>query len=383
MEYLSAHPWIDFHLDLTKAPVRFWMLLGEACAKCELIAGIPLMPETAKRLHRVSLERGARATTAIEGNTLSEDEISRLARGALELPPSKEYLGIEVQNILDVCNDMLDALKDGREKRLDVESLKTSNGRVLNSLPLDDDTIPGEIRSHQVGVARYRGAPAQDCEYLLMRLCDWLNEMDFDLGHRLALPIIKAVAAHLYLAWIHPFGDGNGRTARLVEWQILLGSGVPSPAAHLLSNHYNDTRSEYYRHLDRSSRVETGLVDFLVYALRGFVDGLTEQIETIKGQLLDDVWTNYIHTQFAERHSVADTRRRHLAFDLSALDAPTPPRHVRTLTPRLAEAYLNKTGKTITRDLNVLRNMGLITRMKEGVVANKDMARSFLPPERH
>lgn len=54
--------------------------------------------------------------------------------------------------------------------------------------------------------------------------------------------IFKAVVAHLYLAWIHPVGDGNGRTARLVEFQILLSSGVPSPAAHLLSNHYNQTR---------------------------------------------------------------------------------------------------------------------------------------------
>jgi Fic family protein len=86
--------------------------------------------------------------------------------------------------------------------------------------------------------------------------------------------ILKAVVAHLYLAWIHPFGDGNGRTARLVEFQILLSSGVPSPAAHLLSNHYNQTRSEYYRQLDRASKSGGELAPFIEYGARGFVAGL-------------------------------------------------------------------------------------------------------------
>jgi Fic family protein len=39
--------------------------------------------------------------------------------------------------------------------------------------------------------------------------------------------ILKAILAHLCLAWIHPFGDGNGRTARLVEFQILIFPGCP------------------------------------------------------------------------------------------------------------------------------------------------------------
>jgi Fic family protein len=41
--------------------------------------------------------------------------------------------------------------------------------------------------------------------------------------------VIHAVLAHLYLEWIHPFGDGNGRTGRLVEFQILAAGGIPGP----------------------------------------------------------------------------------------------------------------------------------------------------------
>ena len=380
VEYQRTHPWISFELDMRNLPAGFWMLLGDACAKCEYIAGVPLLPETAERLHRIYLERGARATTAIEGNTLSEEEVAKLARGELDLPPSRKYLGIEVRNILDACNDMLADLSKGITPTLDADRVKALNGRVLRDLKMDDNAVAGEVRSHEVGVARYRGATAKDCEYLLTRLCQWLNGMDFELGHsRLATPIVKAIVSHLYLAWIHPFSDGNGRSARLVECQILLSSGVPSPAAHLLSNHYNDTRSEYYRQLDRSSRVPSGPVEFLTYALQGFVDGLSAQVEGIKAQIWRDIWTNYVHTRFAGRDGAADTRRRHLVLDLSEYDSPVPRSSIRTLTPRLAEAYLNRTSKTITRDINSLKEMGLISQTEEGIATNKERVLSFLP----
>ncbi len=58
---------------------------------------------------------------------------------------------------------------------------------------------------------------------------------------------LSAILAHLYIAWIHPFGNGNGRLARLIEVQILSESGVvPLVATNLLSDHYNKTRSAYY-----------------------------------------------------------------------------------------------------------------------------------------
>src|SRR6185437_1256822 len=99
---------------------------------------------------------------------------------------------------------------------------------------------------------------------------------------KFAMTLFKAILAHLYIAWIHPFGDGNGRTARLVEFQILMQSGVPYPACHLLSNHYNKTRIRYYAELDRSSKAEEGVLSFIEYAVQGFVDGLREQVSYIR-----------------------------------------------------------------------------------------------------
>jgi len=103
--YKRTHHWITFKADLTKAPASFWMSLGEAQSKCEHIAGVPLQPSTVKELKKMYLAKGLLATTAIEGNTLSEEEILELVDGKLELPPSKEYLAQEVKNIIDTCND--------------------------------------------------------------------------------------------------------------------------------------------------------------------------------------------------------------------------------------------------------------------------------------
>ncbi len=91
--------------------------------------------------------------------------------------------------------------------------------------------MPGQLRTHSVGVLRYRGAPAADLEYLVERMCKWLNDFRIDDDElTFTAAILRAALAHLYVAWIHPFGDGNGRTARLVEFQILIQSGVPLPA---------------------------------------------------------------------------------------------------------------------------------------------------------
>ena len=61
-------------------------------------------------------------------------------------------------------------------------------------------------------------------------MCDWLDGPGFsgDGATRVPVAIIKASLVHLYLAWIHPFGDGNGRTARLCEFLVLVTSGVPT-----------------------------------------------------------------------------------------------------------------------------------------------------------
>src|SRR5207247_2592567 len=102
--------------------------------------------------------------------------------------------------------------------------------------------------------------------------------------------ILRAIMAHLYIAWVHPFGDGNGRTARVVELDILLRAGVPLVCAHLLSDHYNRTRAHYYRALSMARQHPHYFVE---YAISGLRDSLVQQITTIRNLQMQVMWTNY------------------------------------------------------------------------------------------
>jgi Fic family protein len=382
-EYLSTHPWLSFApIDLNRAPPRLWMLLGEARSKIEHLRGVPLRPEAQHRMQRLYLAKGARATTAIEGNTLSEEQVQARIEGELELPASQEYLGREIDNVVVAFNLIKGDLVLGGHKPFTIARVSGFNRLVLNNLELEPDVQPGELRTRSVAVGPYRAVPAQDVSYLLGRLFDWLEsafqpptddpEMSF------ATQIVKAVVGHVYLEWIHPFGDGNGRTGRLMEFEILLAAGVPFPAAHLLSNHYNATRSEYYRQLNLTSRSGGDLISFLVYAVSGFVDGLRATIEQVQVEQMDVMWENQVH-QVLPGSSPTQRRRRALVLEMSRLGEPVRRSQLATFTPEIAEAYLGTSSKTVTRDLNELLRLGLVRLETGAYVSAKDQMRAFLP----
>lgn len=158
-DYQSSHPWITFQIDLNQCTHDVWMLLGQVQSKCEHIAGVPLLPETAKQLYKVYLSKGAHATTAIEGNTLSEEEVLQRVDGTLELSKSREYLGIAIDNIIKACNEIAGAVTQGLPLELTPQRIRRFNELVLSGLELEDGVVPGECRQHGVTVARYRGAP--------------------------------------------------------------------------------------------------------------------------------------------------------------------------------------------------------------------------------
>jgi len=380
----ETHPWISFTINLGKFTPELWLLLGEGRSKCEHLAGAPLRPETARKLHMVYLAKGIQGTTAIEGNTLSEQQVEAIIEGKLKMPPSKEYLEQEVKNILVGCDTIWTLVSNHKRLNITPEIIRSFNKMVLNGLKLEEGAQAGEVRNHNVGVFRYRGAPPEDCEYLLGKLCSWLAEAEGalpDYMGRVGKAIVLAAVAHLYIAWIHPFGDGNGRTARLLEFAILLEAGVPTPAAHLLSNHYNVTRTEYYRQLDYASKSGGEIVPFIYYATQGFVDSLREQIRTVREQQLDVVWRNYVFEKFKDQEDSAAQRRcKHLILDLASKREFVPRKDLMTLSTRLVRHYQGKGERTLARDLNSLRQLGLLARdAKRGYRAKREVIEAFLP----
>ncbi len=378
--YLRTHPWLKFVLDLSNSDMSVWLMLGEIKSQSEHLSMVPLKPEVSRDLHAIYLAKGVHATTAIEGNTLSESEVKQRIAGDLALPPSKAYLGEEVDKVVGVANLVVEEVLREQTPHLTIADLCRYNKRILDGLSVDEGVVPGMIRTHEVGVGRYSGAPAMDCEHLLERICGWLNKSDFIRQGELKIPfgVLRAIMAHLYIALIHPFGDGNGRTARIVEVKILIEAGLPTPAAHLLSNHYNLTRSEYYRQLQAVSSSGGDTRGFINYAIRGLLDGLIEQLTTVWDQQWTLAWNDLIYTSL-KGDGVTEKRLKHLMFDLTAAKKPTKPSDIKLLTVRLMEAYMNVSDKTIQRDLRRLEELNLIIRTREGVIANRDYIQAFRP----
>ncbi len=379
-EYERTHPWVTFRLDMRDVAYEIWMFLGEAKSKCQHLSMVPLNPILAKEMQTVFLAKGIQATTAIEGNTLSLDEVRKRLEGIKDLPPSKEYLGVEIDNVLAAVNKVAFEVVENPSTPLSSADILRYNAQILAGLQVEAGVIPGEIRTYEVSVGPYCGTPSKDCPYLLDRMCEWLNDASFVRSDDMRIPfgILRAVMAHLYIAWIHPFGDGNGRTARLLEVKILIQAGIPTVAAHLLSNHYNATRSEYYRQLQRASATNGDVGPFIKYAVQGFVDQLVEQLSMVWAEQWKLAFVNYIHETLAG-DGQTEKRQRHLMLALIDVPAPVNLTTVKTLSVKVALAYKRVSARTLLRDLKRLESEKLVLKTPTGYLPNRSLIRQFMP----
>lgn len=184
--------------------------------------------------------------------------------------------------MLSLFDEIVD-LKQCPMEPLNPDTLHKFQASIMKGIPFDGD--PGCLRIRSIHVGEYLAPSHNECKYLLEHLCDWLREgycfkeLHGELDKQRA-GIIRAIIAHLYIAWIHPYGGGNGRTARMAEFYSLIAAGIPSAAAHFLGNHCNRSRYEYYRQLSHASKHKT-TVEFICFMVHGLREGLREQLDFV------------------------------------------------------------------------------------------------------
>jgi Fic family protein len=358
-------------------------LLGQCYAYIQSITNTPISPDYWQKLLRVSLRKGALATTAIEGNTLSEKDLDNIEAGR-DLPPSRQYQQREVQNILDALNLLRKELAGGEgAEAVSTGLLKRFHEMVANGLG-ESYGGPGNFRRRNVIVGNYRPPSFDHIEALVKKLCDWLfTEFHYAGGQNFDETILQAIVSHVYMVWIHPFLDGNGRTARLLEFYLLLRAGVPDIASHILSNHYNNTRDEYYRRLQNAA--ETGnLTEFLEYALEGFRDGLEEDVlKLIHDDQIDITWKNYVHDITEEmqknegKNEKIIRRIRQLAYYIPSTEFLVVNR-IQTFDIHISQAYGKITTATLKNDLKLLTAHDLLIEEDGKYRSNKEILRALM-----
>jgi Fic family protein len=375
------YPHIQFK-KTWKLKDRTIFYLGQCDAIIKAISNTPIRPDYRDHLHSVALIKGAQATTAIEGNTLTYEQIQEIQKGR-KLPPSKAYLQIEVQNIIEALDGILNELVV-QNRVLIIKPELIQNFHRLAGKNLGDhfQAIPGKFRNNNVTVGRYVAPEHKDVPELINHLCNWLKEeFHFEKEQTFEESIIQAIVTHIYIAWIHPFSDGNGRTARLLEYYLLLRAGVPDIASHVLSNHYNLTRSEYYRQIENAT-LKKDLTEFIDYAIQGFRDGLYETLNVIQENQLLITWRNYVYGIFDSKKStgkasIAIKRRRNLILRIP-VDHYLTEEEISVLHPAVIREYSELSSRTLSRDLEDLVNSGLLDKTKQGYRGKIEVLRKFM-----
>jgi len=257
-------------------------LIAEIAGVRELILSSAILPQWDIRLKREAFLRMAHHSTAIEGNPLEPKQVAGLVGG--KDVAARERDKREVLNYLDTLR-WIDQLGERGLKRLADNTILDIHNRLMEGLlPLES---LGKIRQEPVAIFDRGGRvvcqtpPAGQIPQLIGSLLAWLN------GPADALhPVIVSAIAHYELVRIHPFLDGNGRTARLLATLILYLRGFDTKRFFALDEFYNDNLDRYYHALATADR--TGdLSGWLEYFAEGVAVSLKRVKEAIRELSLD------------------------------------------------------------------------------------------------
>ncbi len=331
------------------------------------IRDIPVPPHVQHRLHTLNIVRAVRGTTGIEGTEVSESEVSEVLNapeGQRVLQATRQREEREVRNASALMTFVDDELRREPGRRL-TESLVREFHRVLTSGIDYEHNDPGRYRSLAVTAGDYQTPSPDEVPDLMARFFDWLNQ---GLGRELD-PIVQVIVAHFLLISIHPFGDGNGRTSRGVESFLLYRAGINVRGFYSLANYYYRNRSEYVDLLNHVRFVsDPDVGPFVEFALRGLV----EELEQVHAELISEIRTISFRDFAREQLQLSGrlgtrTGNRQLLFLFALGDRDVTLSDVVDRLHPVARLYRGVGRKTVTRDLNVLKSLDLIT-VENGVI---------------
>jgi len=239
--------------------------LVEAKAAVQALTTLPYQKSWVEALQQLQLKREVAGTSRIEGAEFTERELDEAIRPNV----SPEELRTRSQR---QANAAMRAYRWIGEMPPDLpvsgDLVREVHRRLVTGCD-DDHCPPGELRGrdHNVtfGIPPHRGVEGGAfCENALAGLLQ-SAQTDF----RDHDPLVQAMALHYHLAAMHPFLDGNGRTARAMEALLLRRAGLTDRAFVAMSNYYYDEKDAYLRILSEVGQKGHDLTPFFVFALRG------------------------------------------------------------------------------------------------------------------
>lgn len=237
-------------------------------------------PRTA--LRKRNKVRTIRASLAIEGNTLSEEQVTAIIENKRVVGPAKDIL--EVKNAIEVY-DRLEAFNAFSE-----DSYLEAHRILMKGLV----EHPGRYRMKGVGIVQgdkvaHLAPPGWNVPNSMAQLFNYLANSEDNL-------LIKSCVFHYEMEFIHPFYDGNGRMGRL--WQTVILMQL-NPVFEYLSveQAIKDSQEEYYRVLSESDKAGLS-TRFVEYSLEKIKLSLEELVEARPENMNDEERMAYFLEQF-------------------------------------------------------------------------------------
>ena len=345
---------VHFGLHLMVDHRRIIEDLARIHALAGVIRGIPIPPSAQERLDRLNILRAVQGTTGIEGTELSVEEVGLIMDsppGSPALGPGREREEQEAKNAETLMRYVSEYVERNPSEPISETSILKFHEILTRGINYSHNE-PGRYRSHSVAVGAYRPpANGEEVRELMTDFILWFNTGEpasWD-------PVLRAIVAHFYVVSIHPFGDGNGRTARAVESFLLYKAGVNSRGYYSLSNYYYQHRAEYIDHLNLiQTRGEVDLTPFVAFALRGLI----QELEIVHSEVLAEVrmiafrdYAREFLDDAGKLRTPAGERQLRLLTALSK--QPISLKQLRSGGHPLYSLYRDVTTRTLMRDISL------------------------------
>ncbi len=250
----------------------------------EVIEQAHLVPKWEASLRRQAKLRNTHSSTAIEGNKLTLEQVEALADGKDVIATDKDKK--EVLNYLEALDAVHSFTEKGKIKVADLLNIH----RMVSKDVMQNNKDSGTFRDRQVFVGRrvfdgtgfkeeveYMPPKTEDVPGLVEEFIDWLNlDKTWEIN-----PVLLAGITHYEVARIHPFIDGNGRTARLFATLIIYLSGFDHRRIFALDDFYDRDRQAYYAALKTAQENNNDISKWLEYFTTGVAYSVNEVKEAV------------------------------------------------------------------------------------------------------
>jgi len=261
----------------------------EACR--EVINNAPLIPSYEKQFQQEAAMASIHHGTHIEGNELSFTQAEGVLEGKKIVAGERDIQEvINYRNVLKYIDEEIGDFVGSKNKEFkysEKQVLKIHSFAVEKLVPDDQRgkfrQVQVILRNAQTGEIVFRPPPAPEVPYLIEDFLEWLNSAEGKEIH----PVLRSAVAHYVISSVHPFTDGDGRTARGLATLILFAEGYDIKKLFSLEEFFDNNAYEYYESLRKTDL--TNEADFNGRDLSGWIEFFTRALSIELTKIKDKV----------------------------------------------------------------------------------------------